>query len=112
MTFLRHLRAAWLYLRFMPYVEAADHEDYWTEADSQNTQQFWNSPTGQKLRDKWGNLVIKSAVNATLPATDPVHRCGHASGVAATLAWFASHLPKAPPAQAELEPDVMEELFQ
>lgn len=90
--FLRHLRAAWLFLRYTPYVEAYDHEDFWTQEDSAAYTSFMNSPSGQKLRARMGNLMTRSAVNATQHTHNPVYRNGWASGITATFSWLDSHL--------------------
>ena len=89
--FFRHLRAAWLFLRFMPYVEAADHEDYWTEDDASSLTKFFQSSTGQKLQTRLRNYMTRSAVNATQDPGNPVYYCGWSRGVAATLATIDSH---------------------
>jgi hypothetical protein len=114
MTFFRRLKAAWQYLSYMPYEDYADHEDFWREEDSRTVQHFWNSPTGQKLRTKCNNLVVRSAVNATRDATNPVYRNGYAAGVAATFTWLDQYLPKQQLAMPRQEKDAMtaEELIE
>lgn len=90
--FFRHLRAAWIFLRYTPFVPAFDHEDYWTEADSAAYSAFMNSPTGQKLKNRSSNLMTRSAVNATQHTHNSAYRNGWASGITATFSWLDSHL--------------------
>lgn len=104
MTFLRHIAAAFRYLRYVPYVEAADHEDFWTPEDSAAYSHFANSPTGQKLRYRARNLINRSAVSATNASANIKHRCGWANGIAATFAWLDSHLFSPSSAHDETEP--------
>lgn len=92
--FLRHLRAAWHYLRYVPYVAAYDHEDYWTDEDANTYNLFLKSSTGQKLSNRCANLIRKSAVNATQDAKTShtqTYGCGLASGITAAFAFQESH---------------------
>ena len=90
-AFLHRLKSAWLYLRYVPVVDAYDHEDYWTKEDADAYTAFMRSPTGLKLANRANNLVTKSAVNATRAAANQTYSCAWANGVAATFTWLDSH---------------------
>ena len=100
MSWFRQLRTAWLFLRYVPYVPAFDHEDYWNKDDMAAYSAFMNSPTGQKLRNRCNNLMTRSAVNATQHTQNPIYRNGWASGIAATFSWLDSHLLQISPDQS------------
>lgn len=109
---IKRLRAAWVYLRYMPLAVEHDQEDFWNESDGRNYLAFMNSVTGQKLRDRSGNLVLQCAVNATQAShKEMAKRCGWASGVAATFAWLDTHLPEDAGKETENEEDDFADRF-
>ena len=94
--FLRHLRAALNYARYMPYVSEAEDVE-WTDEDRAAYTTFMkNTPTGVKLRALAVNRMNRIALNATEAHTNQAHRCGFASGVRATFFWMDSHLSLSP----------------
>lgn len=104
MNFFRHLRSAWAYLQYIPYVD----EPEWTEEDRASYSHFMNSPTGKKLKLRMLHLLNKSAVNAIHATTNIKHTNGVAAGKAATFTWLDGHLLPEPEAAAETEPNLME----
>lgn len=106
----KRIRSAWLYLKYVPYVDAYDHEDYWTVEDERAWSGVMNSPTGQKLRNRANNFITKSAVNATRSTQDHKYACAWSNGVAATFTWLDSHC-LTQPAAKEPDQESFEERF-
>lgn len=98
---LRHLRAAFLYARFFPYIEEADGESFWTPADEQALANFFNSYTGNKLKARLTNYAIKVACAAVKHPGSSPYENGVAAGVPMTIAAIESHFPQAQPTGEE-----------
>jgi hypothetical protein len=90
-NFFRHLRAAWKFCQFVPYVELPDQ--FWLMDDARNLSNFLMSDTGVKLRHILRNKTIDSASRAVME-TGPhaQHLCGTAFGIRATVAELDSLL--------------------
>lgn len=101
LNFLRHLRAAWLYARYFPYIEEADGESFWTPADEQALANFFNSYTGNKLKARLTNFAIKKACAAVQHPGSSPYENGVAAGIPMTISAIESHFPQAQPTDGE-----------
>jgi len=110
--FLLCLRSAWMFLSYVPYVDAYDQEDAWTEEDARAYASFMRSATGQKLANRASNLVTKSAVNATRATHKLEHSCGWANGVAAAFTWLDGHKPREEKPEQASDDERAEEFMQ
>lgn len=102
MSFIQRLISAWKAFQQRPqpspsYDLWADTEDFWTEADSAWLKASLQSDSGVKLNAILQNYVFRSAQQATGMVRDLNFHCGHARGVASTVSFIQSHLPKPPP---------------
>lgn len=77
------------------YVPEADLPGFWSEDDALATQHFLNTSTGQKLRLRLTNYVLRSAVTATQATSNVERHCGTAHGIALAVKAFENHLPTA-----------------
>jgi len=80
---LRHittaLRQAWLYYQYDFTVE--DEQSGWNEDDAKRTLEFFeNTPTGQKLKARMINYVLRSATFA-LKQENVIKHAGIAEGI-------------------------------
>lgn len=92
----------------MPYVEAADKEE-WTEDNAKQTQRFFMSYTGRKLSARLINFAIKSSLAAVGNPNVSPYQNGQASGISATIAAIEAHYPQEQEQEAEsTELDAME----
>lgn len=101
--FLRHLKAAWLYNRYFPYIEEADEDDFWTPADETTLANFFRSHTGAKLKHRLTNYYIQMAQNAVTNPSTPAYRMGMAAGVHMTITAIENHFPGGVPTDTESE---------
>lgn len=101
--FLRHLKAAWLYSRYFPYIEGADEEGFWTPADETSLASFLRSHTGSKLRHRLSNYYIQMAQSAVMNPDTPAYKMGVAAGIHMTISAIESHFPGGIPTDAESE---------
>src|SRR5438874_13491130 len=83
-NFFRRLKAAWFYMRTVPYVVLPNN--YWTDADARAWSNFLTSDTGVKLRHMRWNRVFMSAQQAIVEQVDSRYKCGVAFGVKAMVA--------------------------
>jgi hypothetical protein len=89
--FLRYLKAAWLYSQFVPYVEAADAEGFWTADDARKLYQFFQSQTGQKLSHRLRNYAIQAASSAVRNPTNSSYHNGVAAGIPMLIVAIENH---------------------
>jgi hypothetical protein len=89
--FLRYLKAAWLYSQFVPYIEEADEEGFWTNDDAKKLSQFLQSQTGQKLSHRLRNYAIQAASSAVRNPTNSAYHNGVAAGIPMLIVAIENH---------------------
>lgn len=89
--FLRYLKAARLYSQFVPYVEAADEEGFWTADDAKKLYQFFQSQTGQKLKVCLTNYAGRAAASAVRNPTNSSYHNGVAAGIPMLIVAIENH---------------------
>jgi hypothetical protein len=102
---LRRLKAAWFYLKFAPYIETADAEEFWTEEDANNLARFFSGYTGKKLKIRLTNYVTKAATEAVQKQGDYAHNSGVAFGISLGVNAISEHFPLQQGVSAEPEQD-------
>lgn len=101
--FLRRLKAAWLYARVAPYIEAADAEEFWTDNDATNLSRFFDSHSGRKLKLRLSNFTIKAACDAVNRGGDYARNTGIAAGVGIGIGAIEEHFTSGVTNNAESE---------
>lgn len=91
---LRYFLAAWRFARAIRFVPEAEADGAWTPGDAAALQNFFAGPTGQKLKHRLTNYVLKSALAANRQATEHAYHAGRASGVADGIVALEAHLPQ------------------
>lgn len=95
MSWLDRILAAWRAFNHPPpalptYSLLADQPDFWQIEDAQWMQAIQNSESGKKLLTILQNYVFRSAQQATQKVGSLEYHCGHARGIASTVAFFQS----------------------
>jgi len=79
------------------YQGLADDPEFWSADDSAALATFFKGVTGQKLRARLNNLVVRSAIKAcSEPVKGDYHR-GIARGILITVQSIEKDFPVAPP---------------
>lgn len=105
---IRRLKAAWFYLKFAPYIEAADEADFWDEGNAIELARFFSTWTGKKLKMRLTNYVTKAACNAVRQTGDYAHNAGIAAGIAMGVGAIEQHFPLQQSVSADHEQDEAE----
>lgn len=105
-TFLRRLKAAWLFYRIDPYI--ALPADYWLRNDSEVLSHFLTGETGRKLARILSNRVSQAQLHATLKTSTP-YDAGYAGGCRGTTAFIDSLLTISPPSSELTDTEASDE---
>lgn len=103
MTFLRRLITAYRNVRDYSYDSFADLEDGWTPEDAALLESFFYGPTGQKLRARMTNYVIRCAINATQQTSNQIYHNGIARGIALSVSQVETHFASSARSQSTIE---------
>ena len=85
MSFLRRLKAAWLFSQIHPHVPELK-SDFWTEEDAKNHSKYMTSTTGKKWRLKMWRNVQDAGFRAIIERNYASYECGYASGCKGIMA--------------------------
>lgn len=73
---IRRIKAAWLFARHSPWVDAPD----WSSADANALSAFMQGEHGVKLAAYLRNMVLRAQANAVEGSGDRAFQCGVAVG--------------------------------
>ena len=88
---LRHLRAAWLFIRVTPY--RAVPRETWTDGNAARWQSFQNEETGLKLIALVNDAIALQSMKAVMKTDNQSYECGYAAGMMGLLAVLRSFSP-------------------
>jgi hypothetical protein len=84
-SFLRRLKAAWLFSQVHPHVDELPG-NFWVDEDAKALSKFLTSRTGNKWRLFMLRHVQESAFRATMERNYAAYECGYASGCRGIMA--------------------------
>lgn len=86
MSFLRQLRAAFLFARHQAWVD----QPVWEKADAETMGRFLASPTGVRLKDTLVNLVLRQQAASLSKTSGLEYEAGYCTGQKAMVAVLES----------------------
>ena len=101
MNFFQRLIFAWRYAQLPSYDRSADQFGYWNAQDAERTLQYFNSPTGLKLRVLLNNFVFKNCYQACAALGNQDKHTGIARGTSLTVFHLQELITRGPAKEAE-----------
>lgn len=89
MSLLRYIRAALIFIRFQPWVDAPA----WDDKDSMALGRFMDSHTGAKLKAIMQNTVLRQQAYALTKTDALVYEAGYCGGQKGLIAIIESLVP-------------------